>query len=65
MNDKSEFTRQVTERAPEGIRDVVERKLAVFEQIRALKAENRDLRDQIMSSGQLNSTALAVAVMCW
>jgi hypothetical protein len=62
MNHKAEG---ITEHVDEELREVVARKLAVFEQIRALKAENRDLRDKILSSGRLNSTAIAVAVMCW
>lgn len=55
----------ITEDVHDEIRDLVDRKLAVFEQIRALRAENRKLRDEILSSGRLNSTAIAVAVMCW
>lgn len=65
MTENAAYRRKVVDQVPEELRDVVERKLALFEQIKALHAENRDLRDQILQSGQLNSTAVAVAVMCW
>lgn len=65
MNQEAEYARTIVEQVPDELRDVVARKLAVFEQIKALRAENRDLRDQILQSGEVNSTAVAVAVMCW
>ncbi|TCO15704.1 hypothetical protein EV652_12177 [Kribbella steppae] len=65
MTHSSESIEQIVKQVPEELQDVVARKLAVVQQIRDLKAENRTLRDEILRSGKINSTALAVSVECW
>ena len=65
MAGNSEFARETALKVPDEVRDLVQRKLELFEQIRALKAESRELGNQLLKSGSLNSTVLAVTVMRW
>jgi hypothetical protein len=65
MATEGEFVHHKSLNIPEELQDVVQRKLELFEQIRALKAESRDLGNQLLKSGKLNSTILAVSVMRW
>ncbi len=65
MEANFEPNERILSNVPEEIRDIVARKMAVIQQIRDLKAQNRDLRDQILQSGRINSTALAISVECW
>lgn len=65
MAKSYEGSENILSNVPEEIRDVVQRKMAVVQQIRDLRAQNRELREEILRSGRINSTAVAIAVECW